>query len=420
MAERQASVRLHAYAASFGGDLAGELISQNAKKGGRFLDPWAGSGTGLIQASFLGVNSIGIDIDPIACLIARVSLTPYGVDELETISSKVSERLNLIEAALCELEFSDCTWASGTRFSLAGFDGKVPAGDFIDFWFAPVQRAILCMLVGLAQSFADARHQALLFLAISSSIIRKWPNTISQAMDIDHSRPHRRIRDDLTVTSQSKVFKKAFHEIITRLGRINKLGDEHHSSWEIKQGDTRKELENLNQRSIDYILTSPPYFNAIDYPRAHKFSQWWIWPERQPPSRSSYLGLMPGGNDEEAVQKCRFLVPDYLDELDSLSKISAPTYKSLCKYIVELNEVVVQFPRILKKHGKVTLVVGDNVVRGIRIPISRMLGTMLRNCGLSEVGVTPRLIKHNRRRYPYGISGFKGIMETEYIVSASR
>ena len=384
------------------------------------MDPWVGSGTGPIQAKMLGISGIGIDIDPIACLISRVSLTPYDIDELDCLFALIINNLDSIEAGLSSFDFSQEPWSSGTSFSLNGFRGIVPTNGAIDFWFAPVQRALLALLVDMSKSICDQRLQAVVELAISASIIHKWPNTISLAMDIDHSRPHRVQRDNLTVDSQTKVFRRVARNIISGLKAINESGQDSLASWELIEGDAKASLKHVAANSIDYILTSPPYFNAIDYPRSHKFSQWWLWPDRQPLTKASYLGLMPGFKEDEAVVECKSIVPEYQEEIDALLDVSPAIHQRLCKYIVELNGVVIQFKSLLKRGGKATFVVGNNVIQGHNIPTSQILAAMLESSGLVDIRIEPRKIRADRRRYPYGIRGFKGPMESEFIVHARR
>lgn len=43
------------------------------------LDPYVGSGTTLIEASLLGFNSIGIDIDPLSCLISQTKINALSL-----------------------------------------------------------------------------------------------------------------------------------------------------------------------------------------------------------------------------------------------------------------------------------------------------------------------------------------------------
>ncbi len=369
----------------------------------------------------LGVNGIGIDVDPIACLIAKVSLTSYGVDELDDISAIVNRKLELVEVELSSAEILSNSWSAGAEFSLNGFKGIVPENVAIDFWFTPAQRAVLAVLVEMSKSLQAPRYQSVVQLAISSSIIRKWPNTISLARDIDHSRPHRVMREDVTIASQIRIFRRTIKDILARLRSLNTYCQNHVVSWKIIEGDTKENLGHIAPGSIDYILTSPPYFNAIDYPRSHKFSQWWLWPERQPPGRSAYLGLMSGSKGgDEIVAECYSIVPDYRGDIDAIAEISPATHRNLCKYIIELQDVVAQFHKLLRQDGKASFVVGNNVVKGHIIPLAEMLAAMLKQSGLSNVRIEERLIRTDRRRYPYGVAGFKELMTTEYVVHACK
>ena len=389
-------------------------------RGENLLDPWIGSATGPIQARLLGINGIGIDVDPVACLISRVSLASYDTQQLDDLLSKVNHELDFIEAELPSIDMAQDLFSPGSIFSLKGLEGRIPPNDSIEFWFAPVQRAVLALLVAVSMRINDFRYRAIVELAISASIIHKWPNTISLAMDIDHSRPHRVLRKNITVSSQTKVFRRVVGDIVRDLKAINDSRHGSHPSWEIIEGDTKASLNGVAPNSIDYILTSPPYFNAIDYPRSHKFSQWWLWPDRTPLTKASYLGLMPGLKDNEAVAECRSIASKHHLEIDALLDVSPAIHRSLCKYIVELNGVVTQFKRLLRKGGQATFVIGNNLIQGHTVPTSQILAAMLENAGLIDLRIEPRAIKTNRRRYPFGDGGFTGPMESEFIVHASK
>ena len=41
------------------------------------LDPYMGSGTSLVEASIAGIDSVGIDVNPLACLISDVKTRHY-------------------------------------------------------------------------------------------------------------------------------------------------------------------------------------------------------------------------------------------------------------------------------------------------------------------------------------------------------
>src|SRR6266536_6227350 len=63
---------LHAYAAKCPPQLARYGLRYYSRSGDTVLDPMAGSGTTLVEARLMGRHSRGYDIDPLACLIARV------------------------------------------------------------------------------------------------------------------------------------------------------------------------------------------------------------------------------------------------------------------------------------------------------------------------------------------------------------
>ncbi|HZU77806.1 MAG TPA: DNA methyltransferase, partial [Dehalococcoidia bacterium] len=63
---------LHPFAAKFPPQLARWMVEEFSRPGETVLDPFAGSGTMLVEARLLGRNALAADIDPLARLIARV------------------------------------------------------------------------------------------------------------------------------------------------------------------------------------------------------------------------------------------------------------------------------------------------------------------------------------------------------------
>ena len=111
-------------------------------------------------------------------------------------------------------------------------------------------------------------------------------------MDIDHSRPHRpnTLRAQ-TISEQFALFHRVLNRVRDTILGIQESLASVESSARILEGDSNLLLAELESDSIGFVLTSPPYLNAIDYPRAHKFSQWWISPQTTPLGRSEYIGL---------------------------------------------------------------------------------------------------------------------------------
>src|SRR5688500_16921987 len=76
--------RLHPYLGKFVPQLVEALLARYVPPGGRVLDPFAGSGTTLVQALESGYDAVGLDIAAFNCLLMRVKTTRYDVFALET------------------------------------------------------------------------------------------------------------------------------------------------------------------------------------------------------------------------------------------------------------------------------------------------------------------------------------------------
>ena len=159
------------------------------------------------------------------------------------------------------------------REELKWIDGDDETREFTEYWFGKSQRSdlrrIACGLHRLGRRGGDEEHAALdvLRLALSRTIVTKDAGA-SLARDISHSRPHRVA--DSTDYDVFRGFKLSVQQLRSRLlsqppgGRVN-----------IQQGDARS-LHDITNGSIDFVLSSPPYLNAIDYMRGHKMALVWM------------------------------------------------------------------------------------------------------------------------------------------------
>src|SRR5205814_10249927 len=75
--------RLHPYLGKFIPQLVEELFRRHVPTNGRVLDPFAGSGTTLVQALESGHDSTGIDIAAFNCLLMGVKTRQYNLFSLE-------------------------------------------------------------------------------------------------------------------------------------------------------------------------------------------------------------------------------------------------------------------------------------------------------------------------------------------------
>ena len=78
---------IHRYSGKFIPQIASNVINMLTKPGEIILDPYCGSGTTLLEASVLGRKSIGVDLNPVACLISRVKVMKISASRLKGLEN---------------------------------------------------------------------------------------------------------------------------------------------------------------------------------------------------------------------------------------------------------------------------------------------------------------------------------------------
>ncbi|MYE71130.1 MAG: site-specific DNA-methyltransferase [Dehalococcoidia bacterium] len=409
--------RIHAYAASFGEDLARDIIAGSTAPGTTILDPFVGSGTTALQSLLLNRHAIGIDIDPIASRISRVLTTRVDVDCLRAATDGFKDELNGFEEALVGRPSVYQDLGPGSTFEVGLQSFSVPTEPAIAFWFDSTHMATLAVARRLVEQEPNPLIQQIFEVTLSSAIIRKWPNTLSYAMDIDHSRPHRpRHVKAQPIERQFALIHRVLRKVTETVLDIQVLLQSVDTSVSIYESDAIEQLSALDPECVDFVLTSPPYLNAIDYPRAHKFSQWWLSPGQDPLGRAEYLGLRRSPIRDDGLQLP--LLPEISELIAKFE--DGKSYRTILRYVSDLTAIIEQTHRVTKPGAEVVFIVADNVLEGKVFPVSGIVAELFSHHGFSYVTTTRRTIKSTRRRYPFGINGFVNTMKDEYLVTGRK
>lgn len=356
------------------------------------LDPMSGSGMVLSTAAKLGLSAIGYDLDPLACLITKANGT--RTDENATKRA-------------CEELLHACTKSSNDDVVLSWVDQETRA--FMNFWFGPSQSSQLRKLSYhlLENPFSLERDiNDLIKVAISRLIISKEPKA-SLARDTAHSRPHRTIvENDFDVFA---ALPKSLNHVLKALDPRNIRRD-----VRSYRGDARS-IGGVKSASIDRIVTSPPYLNAIDYMRGHKLSLVWFGfsISNLRAIRAKSIGAEIGSNSLNDALLHQFFADLHPD-------VDARKRRILQKYFQDLSNLTKEAYRVLKRGRKATYVIGNSCVKGHEVKNSDLLIISASKNGFRLVEQTTRDIPENRRYLPLLNSHeprLSGRMRSEHVLT---
>jgi hypothetical protein len=392
---------IHPFPARMAPELALDTLN-DLTTGSVVLDPMSGSGTVVRQACELGLVAQGFDMDPLAVLMSRAWNT-YVEDSL--IGQVTSELV--AEARETKLNDIELPW----------IDGNAETSAFVKFWFGRRQRGDLRRLAWVLNRHGERRvtcekHAAadVLRIALSRIIVTK-DSGASLARDVSHSRPHK-VADE-TDYDVFKGLERSIRHVRRKLQENPPWGGAY-----IALGDARA-LSGVEDRSIDAVVTSPPYLNAIDYMRGHRMSLVWLGHPLGDlrAIRSDSIGAErapdgPGSIEFEAIE--RAMVEE--------SAVLPARYRAMVRrYSEDIYQLLSETARVLKNGAVATFVVGNSCLKGVFVKNSGAVQMAAEMAGLRTSKVFERQLPGGSRYLPLTIEGALGKrMRTETVLNFVR
>ena len=339
----------HPYPARFIPQIPLTFIKLFTKEKETVLDPMCGCGTTLVEAFLNNRNSIGNDFNPLATLITKVKTTLIDENEFKYFNKKLAVMKRYLDLDYRKVDVR-----------INNLPNRKVSKIF--------NRVVISKLESIRETLLEVRdeeHNNLFDfgrVALSSTI---W-SLLETGNGIDV--------DDMFL----KKIKSMQHEI-NKMSKIIKAIPK----VRVICGDARK-LE-VEPSSIDLIVTSPPYVNALDYYRVHMYNMLWL------------------GMDFDLFKK---------HEIGGHSHFIMNRFRLLSEYLGDMLRSMIEMNRVLKKDKLCVIVVGNSSLEYELIESHKFFADMGKKIGFKPIKTIFRNIDKTRKYTSIDI----GKIDDEYIL----
>lgn len=322
----------HPYPAKYTPQLVNKYFNLYCKRGFKILDPFCGSGTTVVEGILNGMDSVGIDLNPIACLISKAKSNLYSQKDISEIKNFISDIQLLTSVGL----FTNGMEIANDAVSIPDFPNR-------DHWFQTNVSYELAILKAKIDKLKNSKVKDLLICAFSKIIVR----VSNQDSEVRYTAKNKNHPDGIVYSSF----------ITTVSNYLDALNDNEHfisAKAEIYNGDTNEVLKNISDNQFDFLITSPPYINTFDYYLYHKMRMFWL------------------GYDHRPVRQ---------KEIGNHHRIDTKKFEvAKAEYIQSMTKIMNDLSRVSKPSSYFVLVIGDGIVDGITIDMYKVITEICEHC----------------------------------------
>ena len=357
--------RIHPYPAKFIPQIPNALIQELSSVGDTVADVFCGSGTTLVEALTLKRHAVGVDANPLACLIARSKTTLLEGYDVEVLQTLAIRSRTLGDSILARGE-------AGDLFPTERFVSSAwrPRYDKLTFWFDAHVIEELAETLEWCRALPSEAARDLALTSLSSIIVA----VSRQDSDTRYVRRDKHVAQGETM----RRFGRALDQAILAAVEFTDLAEPRFERRIIEASV----LDNPKIPDLDLVVCSPPYPNAYSY---HLYHQ----------SRMIWLGM-----DQPAFKR---------QEIGSHRKYSSPGKNAATAetFRGEFTTIFQWLSSHLKRDGHACFVVGDSTLKGRRYNNADILSEASRGAGFREVMRITRTIQPTRKAFNPAIGKIK-------------
>ena len=351
-------------------ELAVAMAAQIVLPGSRVLDPFCGSGRLLFAAADLGARCVGLDVNPLACLITEAKAAPAST------------------AAVSELA-RECAAAQRTTQAQKGLilrNTSIP-------WFSETVARELAQITAWVNSLGLARPELLVVATALSAATREasWIRKSGWKL-------HRMAESERETRNSS-----AWRSFYRRLRHYTRAVDNSQSITDVEVHRTRSDAPPQKLGKFDAILTSPPYGDSrttVQYGAASSICLDVV---------SRLVGLediyLPGREIDGACLGG----PKSTQSVSDLKQFwgggpSGEGYRRVSTFLADFSSTCRHLTNLLEPRGTVAMVVGRRSVGGYRVKFDSFAIAEMEALGFTTHQVERRRLR--QKSLPHAINRF--------------
>jgi hypothetical protein len=305
--------RLHPYLGKFIPQLVEILLARYFRPRQHVLDPFAGSGTTLVQGLESGLDATGVDVAAFNCLLMDVKTRAYNPfvleQELRAAHVRIGERTSVRPSA------------------------------YIRRWYAPQAARELLAFRALVDDYehADVLRVVLARAARSARRTTHFDLEFPREPQLEPYWCHKHRRECRPVETAAQFLRRYTLDTLARLKEFARVRARDRGATVI-HADVREECL---AGCYDGVITSPPYPGLIDYHEQHRYAYELLGLDDQ---RDLEVGAAAAGLSRAAIEA-------YSDGIVAALRSAADSLRPGAPVVIVVNDRRDLYPEILERAG---------------------------------------------------------------------